>query len=148
MKRKPARKPAKPNRMPTIRDIPPEILKGLQEVPAWVQSTAADQKKILAFIFRVANTVARIDRDFSVFEQRRDGGESLAEEGRAAKKLKDEARADRVCKLYRRLRPAHRSNGATLEAVSRQLEPLSGRDKPITVRAIRNILKKRGVPCR
>lgn len=115
-----------------------------------VETIAAAAFKVAADRYRpeIAALVARLERQTRLLEQRRDGGESLAEEGRAAKKLKDDARADRVCKLYRRLRPAHRSNGATLEAVSRQLEPLSGREKPITVRAIRNILKKRGVPCR
>lgn len=152
MKRKPARKPAKPNRMPTVRDIPPEILKGFQEVPAWVQSTAADQQKILAFVFRVANMVARVDRDFKVLEQRRENGQILAEEGRAARRPKTDRRADRVCKLYRQIRPTYpagrRGNGAALEAVSRRFGTLPGREKPISKPAIRKILKRCGVPCR
>jgi hypothetical protein len=87
-------------------------------------------------------------RDAKIAEQRRDGGESLAEEGRAALKPENDARADRICNLYRRIRPTSPTNGAAIEAVSRQFGPLPGKEKPITVQAIRKILKRRGVPCR
>ncbi len=115
-----------------------------------VDEIAAAAFKIAAARYRseIAALVARLERQTLLLEQRRDNGESLAEEGRAAKKQNDDARADRVCKLYRRVRPAHRTNGAALEAVSRQFGPLPGKGKPITVQAIRKILKRRGVPCR
>lgn len=91
-------------------------------------------------------------RDAKIAEQRTENGELLAAEGRAAKKTADDRRANRICKLYRRIRERHpagkRGNGATLEAVSRQFGPLPGRDKPITVHAIRKALKRCGVPCR
>lgn len=100
----------------------------------------------------VADLVARLERQTLLLEQRRDGGESLAEEGRAALKPENDARADRVCKLYRRIRPSHppgkRGNGAALKEVSDQFGPLRDERKPINVKTIREILKRRGVPCR
>ena len=87
-----------------------------------------------------------------VLKQRRENGAILAEEGRAARKPNDDARADRICKLYRRIRSAHprgkRGHGAAIADVSRRFGPLPGREKPITVQAIRKILKRCGVPCR
>jgi hypothetical protein len=96
----------------------------------------------------VADLVARLERQTRILEERRDNGQSLAEEGRAARKPITDRRADRICKLYRRIRPTSRTNGAALEAVARQFGSLPGRDKPITVQAIRKILKRCGVPCR
>lgn len=119
-----------------------------------VEKIAAAAFKVAADRYRpeIAALVARLERQTRLLEQRRENGQILAEEGRAARKRKTDRQADRVCKLYRRIRERHppgkRGNGAALEAVSRQLDPLPGRDKPITVRAIRNILKRRGVPCR
>lgn len=100
----------------------------------------------------VTDLVARLERQTVLLEQRRENGQILAEEGRAALKPENDARADRVCKLYRRIRDRHlpgkRGNGAALEAVSRQFGSLHGKDKPITVQAIRKILKRCGIPCR
>lgn len=114
-----------------------------------VEEIAIEAFRIAADRYRpeIAALVARCEKQTRLLEQRRDNGESLAEEGRAARKLLADRRADRVCKLYRRIRPTSRTNGAALAAVSRQFGPLPGRDKPITVKAIRKILKRCGVPC-
>jgi len=137
--------------MPTVRDIPPEILKGLQEVPAWVQSTAADQQKIVAFIFRVANTVARIDRDFAVFEQRRENGELLAPEGQAARS-RNTSKNDRIlCKLYQSVRGSFPSGGkgntAALNVVRQRHQRKTNRERPVDRKTVRNALKRAGIPC-
>jgi len=119
-----------------------------------VEQIAAAAFKAAADRYRpeIAALVARLERQARLLEQRRDGGESLAEEGRAALKPENDARADRVCKLYRKIRDGHppgrRGNGAAVAEVARQIGPLFDRDKPITTTAIRKILKRRGVPCR
>lgn len=119
-----------------------------------VDEIAAAAFKVAADRYRseIAALVARLERQTLLLEQRRDNGESLAEEGRAALKAENDARADRVCKLYRRVRPMHpagkRGNGAAVAEVARQIGPLFDRKKPITTTAVRNILKRRGVPCR
>ena len=119
-----------------------------------VEEIAAEAFRIAADRYRpeIAALVARLERQNLLLEQRRDGGESLAEEGRAALKPENDARADRVCKLYCRIRLAHppgkRHNGAALKEVSRQFGPLRDRREPITVQAIRKILKRCGIPCR
>lgn len=119
-----------------------------------VEQIAAAAFKVAADRYRpeIAALVARLERQAEVLEQRRENGELVAEEGRAALKEENDARADRVCKLYRRIRPSHpsgkRGNGAAVAEVARQIGPLFDRKKPITVQAVRKILKRRGVPCR
>lgn len=119
-----------------------------------VEEIAAAAFTIAAHRYRpeIAALVAKLERQAVLLEQRRDNGESLAEEGRAARKPDDDARADRVCKLYRKIRDGHppgrRGNGAAVAEVARQIGPLFDRDKPITTTAVRKILKRRGVSCR
>jgi hypothetical protein len=97
----------------------------------------------------VADLVARLERQNRIREERRENGELVAPAGRAARKPDDDARADRVCKLYRRIRPASRTNGEALAEVARQHgRATPNRKSDITVQAIRKILKRRGVPCR
>lgn len=97
----------------------------------------------------VADLVARLERQTRILEERRDNGQSLAEEGRAARKPNDDRRADRVCKLYRRIRPVSRTNGEALAEVARQHGPATpNRKSDISEEAIRKILKRCGVPCR
>lgn len=119
----------------------------VEEIAAAAFHAAADRYRP-----EIEALVARLERQAEVLEQRRDGGESLAEEGREALKEENDARADRVCKLYRRIRPMHpsgkRGNGAAVAYVARQIGPLFDREKPITTHAVRKILKRRGVPCR
>lgn len=138
--------------MPTLREVPPEIIANLQKVPEFAERTAVEQRKLLAFLFRIAGTLVQLERDGALVDQRHENGLMLAEEGRAARKQKTDRQADRVCKLYRRIRDKHppgkRGNGAALQAVSHQFGSLPGKDKPITVQAIRKILKRCGVPCR
>ena len=125
-----------------------------QDLRELVKEIAAAAFKVAADRYRpeIAVLVARCERQARLLEQRRDNGESLAEEGRAALKEENNARADQVCKLYRRIRPSHpsgkRGNGAAVAAVARQIGPLFDREKPITVQAVRKILKRCGVPCR
>lgn len=88
-------------------------------------------------------------RDAKIAEQRRDNGQTLAEEGRAARKPRTDRRADRICTLYRRIRPVSRTNGEALAEVARQFGPAApDRKSDITVQAIRKILKRCGVLCR
>lgn len=119
-----------------------------------VETIAAAAFKVAADRYRpeIAALVARLERQTRLLEQRRENGRILGPEGRAAKKPNDDARADRVCKLYRKIRdrhpPGRRGNGAAVAEVARQIGPLFDRDKPITTTAVRKILKRRGVPCR
>lgn len=146
------RKTAKPTRMPRIRQIPPDIMAGLEQRPEFAERTGVEQRKILEWMIRIAWVVAQAERDDAVSKQRHENGQLLAEEGRAARKQKTDRQAERVCKLYRRIRnqhpPGRRGNGAALQAVSDQFGSLPGKDKPITVQAIRKILKRCGVSCR
>jgi hypothetical protein len=100
----------------------------------------------------VADLVARLERQTRILEERRDNGQSLAEEGRAARKPRTDRRAAEICRLYKRVRRAHApgrvGNGEALAEVARQFGPLPGRDSDITKTAIRKILKRCGVPCR
>lgn len=136
----------------TIRSIPPEILADLKKVPAFSERTAGEQKKMLVHLYRVVETLALIDHDLKVFQQRRENGQILAEEGREARKPKTETRAAKICRLYKKVRKSHApgraGNGETLAEVAHQFGPLPGKESPITVQAIRKILKRSGVPCR
>lgn len=146
------RKTAKPIRMPKIREIPPEIMAGLEKRPEFAERTGVEQRKILAWMIRIAWVVAQAERDNALSKQRQENGQILAEEGRSARKQKTDRQAERVCKLYRKIRnqhpPGRRGNGAALQAVSDQFGSIPGKDKPITVQAIRKILKRCGVSCR
>jgi hypothetical protein len=119
-----------------------------------VKKIAAAAFKIAADRYRpeIAALVARLKQQTRLLEQRRENGQILAEEGRAARKPKTDRRADRICKLYRRIRPAHppgkRGNGAAVAEVARRHGPLPGKEKPITTTAVRKTLKRCGVPCR
>ena len=100
----------------------------------------------------IAALVARLEKQIRLVEQRRENGEFLAEEGRAALQAEADHRADEVCQIYTRIReqhpPGRLGNGAALAEVSRRFGRLPNRDKPITVQAIRKILKRRGISCR
>jgi len=94
----------------------------------------------------------KLQQAISLLRQRRENGALLAEEGRAARKPATDQRAERICRLYKRIRPRHpagrKGNGVALAAVATQFGPLPGHDTPITVKAVRLILKRCGVPCR
>jgi hypothetical protein len=100
----------------------------------------------------VADLVARLERQTRILEERRDNGQSLAEEGRAARKPITDRRAAEICRRYKRVRPSfppgRAGNGKALAEVARQFGPLPGRESDITKTAIRKILKRCGVPCR
>jgi hypothetical protein len=100
----------------------------------------------------VADLVARLERQTRILEERRDNGQSLAEEGRAARKTKTDRHAEKVCRIYKRVRPSFPSgpkgNGAALADVSRRAGPSPGFEKPMTKQGIRKILKRCGIPCR
>ena len=100
----------------------------------------------------VTDLVARLERQTMILEERRDNGQSLAEEGRAARKTKTDRHAEKVCRIYKRVRPSFPSgpkgNGATLADVSRRAGPSPGFEKPMTKQGIRKILKRCGIPCR
>jgi hypothetical protein len=139
-------------RMPKVREIPPEIIAGLKNRPEFAERTDAEQRKILEWMIRIAWVVSQAERDDALSKQRNENGQLLAVEGRAARKQKTDRQAERVCKLYNRIRcqhpPGRRGNGLTLQAVSHQFGPLPSKDQPITVQAIRKILKRCGVSCR
>jgi len=100
----------------------------------------------------VADLVARLERQTRILEERRDNGQSLAEEGRAARKTKTDRHAEKVRRIYKRVRPSFPSgpkgNGAALADVSRRAGPSPGFEKPMTKQGIRKILKRCGIPCR
>ena len=101
----------------------------------------------------VADLVAQLERQTRLLEQRRENGQILAPEGRAARKPKTDTRAAEICRLYKRVRRSHApgrtGNGETLAEVARQFGPAApDRESDITTTAIRKILKRCGVPCR
>ena len=100
----------------------------------------------------VTDLVARLERQTRILEERRDNGQSLAEEGRAARKTKTDRHAEKVCRIYKRVRPSFPSgpkgNGAALADVSRSAGPSPGFEKPMTKQGIRKILQRCGIPCR
>lgn len=163
MKRKPARKPTK-KRRPLPNGIPDRLRSKMRDNVAQAVCLLIGRPEfvqVLELLQEVGKTLSAAEQKrfaesvrqrIKLLEQRRENCELLAPEGRAAKKPDDEARADRVCKLYRRIRPSHpsgkRGNGAAVADVARQIGPLFDRKKPITVQAVRKILKRRGVPCR
>jgi hypothetical protein len=88
-----------------------------------------------------------LERQWKLLADKRDNGESLAEEGRAAKAPNDTARAVRICSLYRRIRPSlpdgSRGNGAAVRDVAERYQSQTG--KSITPRGVRGILKRHGM---
>ena len=82
-----------------------------------------------------------------VLKQRRENGEILAVEGRAAKAPNDAARAKWICSAYRRIRPSKpegsRGNGAAIRDVVERYQSPTG--KSITPKGVREILKRFGV---
>jgi hypothetical protein len=100
----------------------------------------------------VADLVARLERQNRILEERRDNGQSLAEEGRAARKSQTDRHAEKVCRIYKRIRPSfppgRAGNGAALAEVSRRASSSPGYEKPMTKQGIRKLLRRCGVPCR
>jgi hypothetical protein len=100
----------------------------------------------------VADLVARLERQTRILEERRDNGQSLAEEGRAARKSQTDRHAEKVCRIYKRIRPSfppgRAGNGAALAEVSRRASSSPGYEKPMTKQGIRKLLRRCGVPCR
>lgn len=119
-----------------------------------VKTIAAAAFKIAADRYRpeIEALVARLERQTLLLEQRRDGGESLAEEGRAARSKK-RADNDRIlCKLYQSVRKSFGSGGkentAALDVVRQRHQRKTNRDRPVARKTVRNALKRSGVPCR
>jgi hypothetical protein len=139
-------------RLATFRGVPPEVIRGLHEVPAFAESTLTEQRKMLAFMLKIVNTVASLDRDGRILEQRRENGEMLAEDSRAKRKPITDKRTADLCRLYQKLRKSFdaggRGNGAALREVCRRYGSLPGREKQITVQAVRDALKRGGVVCK
>jgi hypothetical protein len=103
-------------------------------------------------LFEVSATEAprfinELERQWKMIADKRDNGEVLAEEGRAAKAPNDAARAKRICSLYRRIRPSQpdgsRGNGAAIRGVAERYQSQTG--KSITPRGVREILKRHGM---
>ncbi len=73
--------------------------------------------------------------------------EMLAAEGQAVKAENDKERSAKVCKLYESVRPSFpegpKGNGDAHRAVKERFEATT--DKSITVKTVRNILKKAGL---
>jgi hypothetical protein len=91
--------------------------------------------------------INELERQWNMIADKRDNGEVLAEEGRAAKAPNDAARAKRICSLYRRIRPSQpdgsRGNGAAIRDVAKRYQSQTG--KSITPRGVREILKRHGI---
>jgi hypothetical protein len=119
-----------------------------------VKNIAEAAFKVAAKRYRaeIESLIARLDKQTRLLEQRREGGEILAAEGREKRKVKTDARTTRLCKLYKRLRSQHpagrQGNGLTLSEVAREFGSLPDKHKPITVQAIRKALKRGGIDCR
>lgn len=119
-----------------------------------VKTIAAAAFTIAADRYRpeIEALVARLERQTLLLEQRRDGGESLAEEGRAARSKK-RADNDRIlCKLYQSVRGSFPSGGkgntAALNVVRQRHQLKTNRKRPVDRKTVRNALKRCGVPCR
>jgi hypothetical protein len=94
---------------------------------------------------------AALKAQLSVAQQRRENGETLASEGTAANAARARQTTTQVCRLYRIIRPAfptgRAGNGDAIREVASRHQHSSGREKPLTVQAIRNILKRGGTKC-
>lgn len=91
--------------------------------------------------------IDELERQWKMIADKRENGEVLAEEGRAAKAPNDAARAKRICSLYRRIRPSQpdgsQGNGAAIRDVAERYQSQTG--KSITPRGVREILKRHGM---
>jgi hypothetical protein len=97
-------------------------------------------------LLRYADDLKHVPEVAAFLEQRRENGELLAAEGRAVKAENDKERAAMVCKLYKAVRPSfpegRKGNGPAHRTVAGRFEQRTG--KSITVRAVREILKRSG----
>lgn len=97
-------------------------------------------------LLRYADDLKHVPEVAAFLEQRRENGELLAAEGRAVKAKIDNERAAMVCQLYKAVRPSfpegRKGNGSAHRRVAERFEQRTG--KSITVRAVREILKRSG----
>lgn len=118
-----------------------------------VETIAAAAFKVAADRYRpeIAALVARLERQTRLREQRRDGGESLAEEGRAARSKKRAKNDQILCKLYQSVRGSFPSGGkgntAALNVVRQRHQRKTNRERPVDRKTVRNALKRAGIPC-
>lgn len=118
-----------------------------------VQKIAEAAFKVAAARYRpeIAALVARLERQTRLLEQRRDGGESLAEEGRAARSKKRAKNDQILCKLYQSVRGSFPSGGkgntAALNVVRQRHQRKTNRERPVDRKTVRNALKRAGIPC-
>lgn len=100
----------------------------------------------------VAERMQELKKLASTRKQRQENGQLLAAEGREKRKAIATRRAATICRLYKKYRHTYPSgragNAKTLRKVCRLHGPLPGKDNPITVQAVRAILKKSGIRCR
>jgi hypothetical protein len=99
----------------------------------------------------VADLVARLQRKIRIREERRDNGESLAEEGRAVRSQNTSANDRILCTLYRSVRESFPSGGkgntAAIDVVRQRHQRKTSRDRPVDRKTVRNALRRAGVPC-
>lgn len=164
MKRKPTRTPSKPKQAEP-RSAPERLRSKMrgnvaEAVTLMIGRPGFEEvREILKEVVATGLSVAEqqrfmesLEKRIRLLEQRRENGQILAEEGREARRQKAEARAAKICRLYKTVRKSYADgragNGKTLAEVARQFGSPSDRERPITVQAIRKILKRCGVPCR
>lgn len=117
-----------------------EVLEHLKEVGATL--SVAEQQRF----------TESLEKQLRLLEQRRENGQILSGEGRAAQS-KNRAASDRIiANLYRTVRPSFSPGGTgnakAIKVVADRHQQRMGRDKPVVEKTIRNALKRCGVPCR
>jgi len=112
---------------------------------------AQEGVKAMASHFRgtLEKSLCEYKKRLESLRDRTEHGEMLAAEGRNALDRENARRADRICRLYQRIRsgyaPGRAGNGQAIEAVRQRIGPIHGRDKPIDKTAVRRVLKNAGL---
>ena len=100
--------------------------------------------------FEFLNFLEELDRQFQVAVAKSDNGKMLAPEGREIRQKQSSELAERVVKIYRRVRRSmptgRKGNGRAIAEVCDQIGSLPGKDKPITSQWVRKLLKSKGQP--
>lgn len=100
--------------------------------------------------FEFLNFLEELDRQFQIAVAKSDNGKMLAPEGRETRQKQSSELAERVVKIYRRVRRSmptgRKGNGRAIAEVCDQIGALPGKDKPITSQWVREILKRKGQP--
>jgi hypothetical protein len=98
-------------------------------------------------LLRYADDLKNVPEAVALLEQRKEHGELLAAEGRAAKAVIDRDRADLICRIYTAIRPSfpdgRKGNGLAHRAVAERYEMRTR--QTVSERTVRDTVKKAGL---